>query len=264
MSLSGVPPLLLQLAGREQAPAEMPPNDDEDDDQQMSDSDDMPYIKCEAVYGEDDEDDDMSALPFVRTEMREEDDDDDEDKMKFGMKAPEVGTYVKCSVPSCHSYFEVGNPKYEGFSHFKFPEDPNLRRRWIGIIGQKEDWKPEGAMICSNHFPEGSFVNVVECIQETGQLLSKRTLKPGALPTINLELPASWNMQRLVLPPNNGVQAVTPIAPALPRLAPAAVPPPTPIRSPYCQGELPLRSAFYPGNPTYLQILHSTGGFHGF
>uniref|UniRef100_A0A0K8T7D9 THAP-type domain-containing protein n=3 Tax=Lygus hesperus TaxID=30085 RepID=A0A0K8T7D9_LYGHE len=236
MSLSGVPPLLLQLAGREQSPAEMPPNEEEDEDQQMSDSDEMPYIKCEAVYGEDDEDDDMSALPFVRTEMREEDEDDDEEKMKFGMKAPEVGAYVKCSVPSCHSYFEVGNPKYEGFSHFKFPEDPNLRRRWIGIIGQKEDWKPEGAMICSNHFPEGSFVNVVECIQETGQLLSKRTLKPGALPTINLELPASWNMQRLVLPPNNGVQAVTPIAPALPRLAPAAVPPPTPIRSPYCQG----------------------------
>ncbi|BET00067.1 Hypothetical protein NTJ_12883 [Nesidiocoris tenuis] len=233
---------MLQVAGNSQPPASDMAQNEEEDDEQMSDSDEMPYIKCEAVYGEGGDDDEMSALPFVRTEMKEDEEEDESERMKYGMKAPEVGAYVKCSVPSCHSYFEVGNPKYEGFSHFKFPEETDLRKKWISIIGQKEDWEPEGAMICSIHFTDGCFINVMEANQDTGLMMAKRTLKKGAVPTMNLEVPNSWTMQRVVIPPStNGSGSPVPGAPpsAARQLAPTpgAVPSPNTIRSPYCQGE---------------------------
>ncbi|CAA9998409.1 unnamed protein product, partial [Nesidiocoris tenuis] len=81
----------------------------------------------------------------------------------------------------------------------------------------------------------------MEANQDTGLMMAKRTLKKGAVPTMNLEVPNSWTMQRVVIPPStNGSGSPVPGAPpsAARQLAPTpgAVPSPNTIRSPYCQG----------------------------
>lgn len=62
-----------------------------------------------------------------------------------------------------------------------------------------DDWKPEGAMICSNHFAESSFVTLLEHVAETGQLMPKRSLKAGAIPTMNLDIPVSKNGGHIII-----------------------------------------------------------------
>jgi len=55
------------------------------------------------------------------------------------------------SCCACGNVFEKGN----GIHFYKFPEDPDLRVKWIGAVGRK-GWHPtKFTRICSKHFISG-------------------------------------------------------------------------------------------------------------
>ncbi|XP_058463894.1 zinc finger protein 572-like [Malaya genurostris] len=60
----------------------------------------------------------------------------------------------KCCVPDCTSNYDAAlrngqNP----ISTFKFPDDPELRKRWIHAVKKDDSWNPgRTASVCINHF----------------------------------------------------------------------------------------------------------------
>jgi len=56
-----------------------------------------------------------------------------------------------CCAVDCHSAFKKGN----GIHFYKFPENPELRAKWISAV-RREGWQPsQYTLICSKHFISG-------------------------------------------------------------------------------------------------------------
>lgn len=58
--------------------------------------------------------------------------------------------------------------------YYRFPNDPNLRRRWILATKRKDFIPSKNSSLCSDHFEESDF--------EIGGL--RRQLKPGVIPSL--------------------------------------------------------------------------------
>ncbi|XP_058838199.1 zinc finger protein 354B-like [Topomyia yanbarensis] len=87
----------------------------------------------------------------------------------------------KCCVSDCNSNYDAVLRKGQSvISTFKFPDDPELRNRWIRAVKRGDNWKPgTTASVCINHFQP-------EDILKYGK---PAKLKPNAVPTIfGLEL----------------------------------------------------------------------------
>ena len=53
-----------------------------------------------------------------------------------------------CCAPGCVNRFSKGS----GIKFYRFPVDPERRRRWITALNRKE-WQPsEYSWVCSDHF----------------------------------------------------------------------------------------------------------------
>ena len=85
----------------------------------------------------------------------------------------------RCVAAGC------SNTTKEGYSLFKFPRDPNLRRQWAKqICRTRAEWTPtESSVLCSTHFTEDCF-ELNTAIAATFGMKIKRRLKPDAIPTV--------------------------------------------------------------------------------
>ena len=62
----------------------------------------------------------------------------------------------KCVVDNCYTGHLTGPRK----AIFSFPEDPDLRKRWIYFVNRK-DWQPtKHSVICIDHFDE-KYINPI-------------------------------------------------------------------------------------------------------
>ncbi|XP_076282066.1 uncharacterized protein LOC143209798 [Lasioglossum baleicum] len=94
----------------------------------------------------------------------------------------------KCCVPKCNSNYATCGAKYTPV--FRFPQDENLKRKWIQNIN-REDWVPsKWSVVCAKHFPEDmiSSQTIIKDSNGTGRKLfkSKIKLRTGAVPQIFL------------------------------------------------------------------------------
>ena len=83
-----------------------------------------------------------------------------------------------CSVPQC-----------PGKGGFKFPRNPEIRKKWQVAIrregpGKKLNWEPsDTATVCHAHFTEDDYrVPKVSTVQIGGK--ARRDLKDGAVPSV--------------------------------------------------------------------------------
>uniref|UniRef100_A0A1Y1K167 THAP-type domain-containing protein n=1 Tax=Photinus pyralis TaxID=7054 RepID=A0A1Y1K167_PHOPY len=81
-----------------------------------------------------------------------------------------------CSVLECSN-----NTKNSGsfYSYFSFPSDPEIRVKWLRAIGRDINYLIVHERVCSEHFTK-------DVIIKEG---SKRLLKKGAIPSLNIPLP---------------------------------------------------------------------------
>ena len=84
---------------------------------------------------------------------------------------------TSCCVPECtkKGYLDENGRKV---SHFKFPDDPLRRKKWLhairrdeGVYFQIQEW----TKVCSRHFREYDFIK---------KLSGRRDLRPNAVPSL--------------------------------------------------------------------------------
>ena len=86
---------------------------------------------------------------------------------------------MNCAVAIC--------PSPPGISYFRFPKDQKLRKLWATACKRKDTFNEETSRICENHFLPTDFVRDLR--SELMNWPSRKTLKDGSLPSINLSLP---------------------------------------------------------------------------
>ena len=63
----------------------------------------------------------------------------------------------KCCVPGCKSgYYSVPEPK-PNISFLSFPNDPDLRNKWLLAIGRPDYDARTYSSVCSLHFKDSDF-----------------------------------------------------------------------------------------------------------
>ena len=89
------------------------------------------------------------------------------------------GPPYRCVPAGC------SNTASDHVSLFKFPKDPVLRRQWEKQVQRnRAQWKAtEHSHLCSEHFPSDAF-HIDSAIAATCGMKKKKTLKPGAVPTL--------------------------------------------------------------------------------
>ena len=85
-----------------------------------------------------------------------------------------------CAVPHCGATTQ--NAKDRSFH--QFPKDSDLRLKWIKRIGRENFEPSNNCSVCSQHFGEEHYRRPNN---ETPAQFRKATLKPGSLPTYNLQ-----------------------------------------------------------------------------
>ena len=85
----------------------------------------------------------------------------------------------RCVAAGC------SNTASDNVSLFKFPKDPVLRRQWEKQVQRtRAQWKAtEHSHLCSEHFTSDSFY-IDSALAATFGIKKKKTLKPGAVPTL--------------------------------------------------------------------------------
>ena len=98
----------------------------------------------------------------------------------------------KCAAPGCKTGY--GNIVPEGVSLHSFPQDQELRKKWINAIKRKDYTPGASAKICSLHFPDSDFIQEhtdsnVTRKRKYGQRIRKK-LKESVVPSIFPNLPS--------------------------------------------------------------------------
>ena len=91
------------------------------------------------------------------------------------------GTMVcTCVAAGCY------NTHRDGVSLFQFPKDSALREKWAEQVKRyREDWEPtRHSVLCSEHFDDSCFEMAARLMPSFGLGKTKRSLKPGAVPTL--------------------------------------------------------------------------------
>ncbi|BFZ14274.1 hypothetical protein BsWGS_17314 [Bradybaena similaris] len=101
----------------------------------------------------------------------------------------------KCCVPGCRSNYRG----QEYISMFTFPTDPDLKDKWLELIGQKDYIVKKNSLVCAKHF-EPHFIVTANPVKGTS-LSTPRTrvkLQKDALPTIfpPVSSPSSFELFR--------------------------------------------------------------------
>ena len=95
-----------------------------------------------------------------------------------------MGEIVKnkniCAVAICPSPPEA--------SYHRFPKDEKLQKIWIQLCKRKDNVNAKTAKVCSSHFKSEDYERDLR--NELLNLPTRKILKPGALPSLNL-LPES-------------------------------------------------------------------------
>jgi len=90
----------------------------------------------------------------------------------------------KCAVISCRHVFQKFDPN-AAYKFHNFPADPELQQIWLKRCRVKDDFNPNSAKVCTDHFlPDDYERNFKE---EMKNPLFKRKLKPTAIPSQLLE-----------------------------------------------------------------------------
>ncbi|BFZ14281.1 hypothetical protein BsWGS_17319 [Bradybaena similaris] len=102
-----------------------------------------------------------------------------------------------CCVRGCKSNFRG----QEYVSLFRFPSDPDLKDKWLELIGRKDYVVNKNSVVCARHF-EPHFIVTVNCVKRSdGSLLcvprTKPKLQNDAVPTL---FPQSSSSSSSVLP----------------------------------------------------------------
>lgn len=74
----------------------------------------------------------------------------------------------KCSVPCCRSNYDGTTEKV---STFKFPEDDDLRKKWIKSINRSDFTPGKYSFVCAKHFPPEFIIYEDKCIRPDGSEL---------------------------------------------------------------------------------------------
>ncbi|BFZ14269.1 hypothetical protein BsWGS_17308 [Bradybaena similaris] len=92
--------------------------------------------------------------------------------------------FDKCCVPGCRS-------NYRGKSHtpvFRFPSRPNLKKKWLELIGRRNYVVNKDSVVCAKHFQPHFLITVNHVKQDDGTILivprTTPKLQSGALPTV--------------------------------------------------------------------------------
>ena len=86
----------------------------------------------------------------------------------------------RCVTAGCSNTYR------DGVSLFKFPKDPQLRKKWTKQVQRTcAEWKgpSDHSVLCSNHFEEACLEPAGEFSKQFG-LAKKAKLKPDAVPTV--------------------------------------------------------------------------------
>ena len=86
----------------------------------------------------------------------------------------------RCVAAGCSNTYN------DGVRLYKFPRDPELRRKWMKQVERtRAHWNgpSEHSVLCSEHFYESCF-EPYSGIAETVGIKQRRFLKPDAVPTI--------------------------------------------------------------------------------
>ena len=86
-----------------------------------------------------------------------------------------------------------------GRSGKRFPEDPELREKWLEKINRTDFEPTPNALVCYKHFRTSDFVPDTENKDKSGRKRKKKRLKPTAIPSYFLsptEDPLQGNLLR--------------------------------------------------------------------
>ena len=70
-----------------------------------------------------------------------------------------------------------------GRSGKRFPEDPELREKWLEKINRTDFEPTPNALVCYKHFRTSDFVPDTENKDKSGRKRKKKRLKPTAIPS---------------------------------------------------------------------------------
>ena len=105
----------------------------------------------------------------------------------------------RCVAAGC------SNTHKDGFSLFRFPKDPKLRKQWADQVRRTRDkWlgPSEHSVLCSGHFDVSCFEAKAKISESLGLSGKHRLrLKPDAVPTLFRRPSASWKDQSFTEPP---------------------------------------------------------------
>ncbi|XP_034665070.1 zinc finger protein 62 homolog isoform X3 [Drosophila subobscura] len=90
---------------------------------------------------------------------------------------------MRCAVLNCNSA-KTASDKNSQLCFFKFPKNADLAKQWLSFCGNKDALNMKNASVCMKHFKDDDIVGALKF--ELG-LAKKRTLRPGAVPCIQLE-----------------------------------------------------------------------------
>ncbi|GAB6029050.1 hypothetical protein CHUAL_004836 [Chamberlinius hualienensis] len=100
-----------------------------------------------------------------------------------------------CAVALCRNYTKT--TKGTNVKYFSFPRDPSTQEEWVLRCGRETEFNVNNSRICSEHFIQEDFER--DLMNELLGLPIKRTLKPTALPTINIKTSSTALRNRSVV-----------------------------------------------------------------
>lgn len=85
---------------------------------------------------------------------------------------------LRCAVAACNNSLIRTKARNEEISYHSFPNDANLRSKWVQACQRTENFNPDTSCICSTHFPKENFE--LDFRKQLMGTKAKRRLKPNS------------------------------------------------------------------------------------
>jgi hypothetical protein len=105
----------------------------------------------------------------------------------------------KCCIPECRGNYDATEERSDDkVSVFRFPDDPDLRAKWIRMIPRKDYPVTENTVVCEKHFAAEFIIRVDVVTRPDGSVITEPRKRPKLTQdTISVDFSAHAELPRI-------------------------------------------------------------------